>query len=89
MYNLEAKAKQCQTLVQVEVGKVIAEDEKKIVQLKAEMEQLVNEITNYRKQIEIEDIKMRNEEELPYYHCVFMDRTNVCTMHVLLWRLSQ
>ncbi|XP_059431582.1 uncharacterized protein LOC132165097 [Corylus avellana] len=43
---LEAQAKRCETLVEVEVGKVRAENEKKIAQLKAEME---SEISQYRK----------------------------------------
>jgi hypothetical protein len=78
--QLEAKAKRCQTLVQVEVGKVRAEDEGKIVQLKAEMEQLVNEISNYRKQIEIGDIKMHAMKK--NYHTII-----VCSWIVLMFAL--
>ena len=78
--ELEAKAKRCQTLVQVEVGKVRAEDEKKIVLLKAEMEQLVNEISNYRKRIEIEDIKMHAMKK--NYHTII-----VCSWIVLMFAL--
>jgi hypothetical protein len=75
-------------LVQVEVRKVRAENEKKIVQLKAEMEsearhmkeQLVNEISNYHKQIEIEDIKMQAMKK--NYHTII-----VCLWIVLMFAL--
>jgi wobble nucleotide-excising tRNase len=86
--QLEAQAKRCQTLVQVEVGKVKAKNEKKIVQLKAEMEreaqhmreQLVNEISNYCKQIEIKDIKMHAIKK--NYHTII-----VCSWIVLMFAL--
>jgi hypothetical protein len=63
---------------------VRVEDKGKIVQLKAEMEQLVNEISNYRKQIEIGDIKIHAMKK--NYHTII-----VCSwiVHVPLWRLSQ
>ena len=57
-----------------------AEDENKIVQLKAEMEQLVNGISNYRKQIEIKDIKMHAMKK--NYHTVI-----VCSWIVLMFAL--
>jgi hypothetical protein len=78
--QLEAKAKRCQTLVEVEFGKVRAEDEGKMVQLKAEMDQLVNEISNYRKQIEIGDIKMHAMKK--NYHTII-----VCSWIVLMFAL--
>ncbi|KAE8021979.1 hypothetical protein FH972_007821 [Carpinus fangiana] len=78
--QLEAQAKQCQTLVQVEVRKAIVENEKKIVQLKTEMKQLVSEISNYRKQIEIEDIKMHAMKK--NYHTII-----VCSWIVLIFAL--
>jgi hypothetical protein len=78
--QLEAKAKQCQTLVQVEVGKVGAEDEENIVLLKVEIEQLVNKISNYRKQFEIGDIKMHTMKK--NYHTII-----VCSWIVLVFAL--
>jgi ribosome-binding ATPase YchF (GTP1/OBG family) len=68
---------------------VRAENEKKkIVQLKVEMEsevrhmkkQLVNEISNYHKQIEIEDIKMHAMKK--NYHTIIL-----CSWIVLMFAL--
>jgi hypothetical protein len=53
---------------------------KKIVQLKAEMEQFVNEISNYRKQIKIEDIKIHAIKN--NYHTII-----VCSWIVLMFAL--
>ena len=54
---MEAQAKRCETLVEVEVevGKVRAEMKSQARHMK---EQLLNEISQYRKQIEIADVKM-------------------------------
>jgi hypothetical protein len=67
-------------LVQVEVGKVRAEDEENIMLLKAEIEQLVNEISNYRKQFDIGDIKMHAMKK--NYHTII-----VCSWIVLVFAL--
>ncbi|KAE7997416.1 hypothetical protein FH972_002055 [Carpinus fangiana] len=50
---LEAQAKRCETLVEVEVGKVRAEMESQARHMK---EQLLDEISQYCKQIEIRDV---------------------------------
>ena len=52
---LEAQAKRCETLVEVEVGKVREEMESQAWHRK---EQLLDEISQCHKQIEIADIKM-------------------------------
>jgi hypothetical protein len=52
---LEAQAKRCETLVEVEVGKVRAEMESQAQRMK---EQILDETSQYCKQIEIEDVKM-------------------------------
>ena len=53
--DLEAQAKRCETLVEVEVRKVRVEMESQARHMK---EQLLDEISQYHKQIKIGDVKM-------------------------------
>jgi len=56
--SLVAETKRCETMVEVEVGKVKAEMEKEIEKVKAEVDNERNaEIAQYRKEIEIWGIK--------------------------------
>jgi hypothetical protein len=54
--SLLAEAKRCETMVEVEVGKVRAEMEKEALQMKAGLE---NDIALYRMEINIGEIKLQ------------------------------